>query len=72
MKYFSLPEDAWWTEYYSPLETRIKELRIKYKDDPEALKMLKKYQNEIDLVKRNPKDYGSAFYIMQKSLAKKE
>lgn len=72
MKYFSLPEDAWWTEYYGPLETRIKELRIKYKDDPEALKILEKYQNEIDMVKRDPKDYGSAFYIMQKSLAKKE
>jgi len=63
---FSLPEDAWWIEYCSPLEFRIKELRIKYNNDPEALKIFKKHQNEIDMVKKNPKDYGSAFYIMQK------
>ena len=66
VNYFSLPEDAWWIEYCSPLEIRIKELRVKYNNDPEALKIFKKYQNEIDMVKKNPKDFGSAFYIMQK------
>jgi len=66
INHFSLPEDAWWTEYYKPLEIQIKELRIKCKNDPEALKILKKYQNEIDTVKKNPKGYGSVFYIMQK------
>ena len=66
INYFSLPEDVWWIEYYRPLEIRIKELRIKYNNDPEALKILKKFQNEIDMVKKNPKDYGSGFYIMQK------
>jgi len=63
---FSLPKDAWWTEYYSPLEARIKELRTKHNNDPEALKILEKYQDEIDTVKKSPKKYGSAFYIMQK------
>jgi ubiquinone/menaquinone biosynthesis C-methylase UbiE len=67
INYFLLPEDAWWIEYYSPLEIRIKELRIKYDKDAEALKILKKYQNEINMVKRNPKEHSSAFYIMQKS-----
>ena len=66
INYFSLPEDAWWIEYYNPLEIRIKELRKKYGNDPETLKIFKKYQNEIDMVKKNPKDYGSIFYIMQK------
>ncbi len=65
--YFSLPEDAWWTECYKPLEIRIKKLYMKYKNNSEALKILQKYQNEIDMVKRNPKEYSSAFYIMQKS-----
>jgi len=66
INHFSLPADAWWTEYYKPLEIQIKELRIEYKNDPEALKILKKYQNEIDTVKKNPEGYGSVFYIMQK------
>jgi len=67
VNHFQLPEDAWWTEYCKPLEIRIKELRIKYKNDPEALKILKKHHREIDMVKRNPKEHSSAFYIMQKS-----
>lgn len=62
----SLPEDAHWTEYYKPLETRIKELQAKYRNNPEALRMLRKYQNEIDMVKRNPQKFSSAFYIVQK------
>jgi len=67
LNHFSLPQDAWWTEYYRPLEFRIKELYMKYKNDPEALEILKKYQNETDMVKRNPKERSSAFYIMKKS-----
>ena len=62
----SLPEDAHWTEYYRHLETRINELRAKYSRNPEALTMLEKRQDEIDMVKRNPKEFSSAFYIMQK------
>lgn len=65
ISHFSLPEDAWWIEYYNPLEIRIKELRKKYGNNPEALKIFKKYQNEIDMVKKNHKDYGSIFYIMK-------
>jgi ubiquinone/menaquinone biosynthesis C-methylase UbiE len=67
INHFSLPEEAHWTEYYRPLEIRIKELYMKYKNNSEALKTLKKHQNEIDMVKRNPKEHSSAFYIMQKS-----
>ena len=65
--HFSLPEDAHWTEYYRPLEIRIKELHIKYQNNLETLEIIKKYQNEIDMVKRNPKDHSSAFFVMQKS-----
>ena len=48
------------------LEKRIEELYMKYKNNSEALKIFKKYQNEINMVKRNPKEHRSAFYIMQK------
>ncbi|MDH5390579.1 MAG: hypothetical protein OEY39_03350 [Candidatus Bathyarchaeota archaeon] len=63
---FSLPRDAHWIEYYRPVENRIKELYEKYKNSFEALRMLEKVQNEIDMVKGNPEEYRSAFYIMQK------
>ena len=63
---FTLPDDAWWINYYKPLEIRIKKLRNKYKNDPKASEIFKKYQNEIDMVKNNRKTIGSAFFIMQK------
>jgi len=66
VKHFSLPEDAWWTEFYRPLEKRIGDLRKKCENDPEALKLLKKFQNEINMVKENPREFASAFYIIQK------
>ncbi|MCW3978097.1 MAG: methyltransferase domain-containing protein [Candidatus Bathyarchaeota archaeon] len=62
----SLPEDAHWTEYCRPLEIRIRELCAKYKNDSKVLEVLRKHQNEIDTLKRNPKEFSSAFYIMQK------
>jgi ubiquinone/menaquinone biosynthesis C-methylase UbiE len=66
VKYFSLPKEAWLKEYYKPLEVRIKELYVKYKNNADVLKILKKHQNEIDMVKRNPEEYGSAYFVMQK------
>jgi SAM-dependent methyltransferase len=67
VKYFSLPKDAWLKEYYVPLEIRIKELYMKYRNNSDALEVLRKHQREIDMVKRNPEGYGSAFFVMQKS-----
>jgi ubiquinone/menaquinone biosynthesis C-methylase UbiE len=67
VKYFSLPKEAWWREYYKPLEIRIKELYMKYKNNADALEILKKHQKEIDMVKRNPEEHSSVFFVMQKS-----
>ena len=64
--YFTLPQDVWWINYYSPLENKIQKLREKYFDDSEALKILEEKQNEIEILKKNPKSYGSVFFIMQK------
>ncbi len=66
IEHFYLPEEAWWEEYYRPLEIRIKELSKKYSNDPDALEVLKIHQNEVDLVKASPKSFQSVFCIMQK------
>jgi SAM-dependent methyltransferase len=63
--YFSLPEEAWWDEYYKPLEQRIKILRQRYSDDPEALIVLDEEQKEVDMYRRYSAWYGSAFFVMQ-------
>lgn len=66
MNHFLLPKDAWWTEYYKPLEIQVKKWIVTYKNDREALKALEEMQNEIDVVKKSPRKYGSVFYVMQK------
>lgn len=66
IEHFSLPEEAWWEEYYCPLEIRIKELYKKYSNDPDALEVLNIHQNEVDMVKASPKSFQSVFCIMQK------
>lgn len=64
--HFPLPEDAWWEEYYHPLEKRLNQLKTKYRDDPEALKVLDSEQEEVDLYRKYSEWYGSVFYVMQK------
>lgn len=64
--YFTLPEDAWWIEYYGPLENRIQKLRLKYVDDSKALEVLNKEQQEIYLSGKYHQWYGSAFFVMQR------
>jgi ubiquinone/menaquinone biosynthesis C-methylase UbiE len=66
IEHFSLPEEAWWEEYYIPLEIRIKELYKKYSNAPDALEVLNTHQNEVDMVKASPKSFQSVFCIMQK------
>jgi SAM-dependent methyltransferase len=64
--HFTLPDDLWWTEYYAPLERRIREFRQTYAADPAALAVLEGEQRDVDLYKRHQKWYGSAYFILQK------
>lgn len=66
IEHFSLPENAWWEEYYKPLEIKLQELLKKYANDKAALKELEIHQNEVDIVKASPKSFQSVFCIMQK------
>lgn len=64
--HFTVSEETWWHDYYGPLEKRIRELRVKYKEDPAALAVLEQEQQEVELFKRNPERFGSVFLVMQK------
>ncbi len=66
LNHFLLPEDAWWTEYYKPLKIKVNKLSNKYKNNPEILKALQKYQNEVEMAK-NRTSVTSIFYILQKT-----
>jgi len=62
--HFVLPESAWWC-YYSPLEEKISQLRLKYEGIPENLAVLEDHQREIDFFRRYSEYYGFVFYVTQ-------
>jgi len=57
-------EHAWWKEYYGPMETKLRELK-KNKVDPSLYTHLTEHEQEITLVKRNPKKFDCAHLILQ-------
>lgn len=61
--HFVLPDSAWWDDYYTPIETRIPELKDKYREDPAALEFLNRAREEIDLHRRGGGSYGYVFYM---------
>jgi ubiquinone/menaquinone biosynthesis C-methylase UbiE len=64
--HFALPDNAWWDEYYYPLEQRIQMLQQKYKNNQKAIELLDSEILEQDMFRKYSKWYGYVFYIMQK------
>jgi len=62
---FLLPEESWWTEYFEPLEKKIKDLSVQYAGS-RIITRLKRYERQIKMVKKNPREFDCAFYILQK------
>ena len=65
--HFALPDDAWWDEYYHPLEKRIQILQKKYKNNQKAIELLDSEILEQEMFRKYSKWYGYVFYIMQKA-----
>ena len=62
---FTLPESAWWTDYYSPMETRLRSLRDQYRGDDEAMAVIESSGEQIDLYRRFARYYGYVFYVLR-------
>ena len=65
--HFTLPENAWWDDFYTPLEKRITGMREKYKGNAEAEAALDETYKEIELYRNYSEWYGYVFYIMKKN-----
>ncbi len=63
LRHFYLDEEVWRSEYYEPLERIVNEKRKEYPNDNEALQALAK---ELKSFKRDPRQFTSVFFIMQK------
>ncbi|MCX6641444.1 MAG: class I SAM-dependent methyltransferase [bacterium] len=64
--YFPLPAESWWTDYYTPLESKIHELRNSLRNDPKAQELLTALGLEIEMHRKYSEYYGYGFYIVQR------
>jgi len=63
--WFKLPDEVWWDEFYKPLDKNIKNV-VNKNPDLKNNKQIRRYQKEITMVKANPKEFDTAFFILQK------
>jgi SAM-dependent methyltransferase len=61
--HFTLPDRAWWTDYYAPLESKLPHLFRKYGGDEEALAIVEAARREIEVRRSYPQSYGYEFFV---------
>ncbi len=64
--HFTLPQSAWWDEYYAPLERRARRMRARYEKDAEAQAVLAVHAQEVEMYRKYADAYGYEFYVMRK------
>lgn len=65
--HFSLPDEAWWEDFYTPMETRIQELRGSYGDDDQALAVLDQLAQEPEMHRKYSEYYAYEFFVARLS-----
>jgi SAM-dependent methyltransferase len=61
--HFTLPDDAWWDDFYTPMQRRIEELRGEYVDEPETLAVLDQLAQEPEMHRRYSAYYAYEFFV---------
>jgi SAM-dependent methyltransferase len=64
--HFTLPDEAWWDEFYTPMETRIAELRWKYANEIEAMAILDRIAGEPEMHRRHSEFYAYEFFVARR------
>jgi SAM-dependent methyltransferase len=65
--HFTVPDAAWWDDFYTPMRARVRELRAKYASDPEALAVLHQIEAETDLHERYSDFYAYEFFVARRA-----
>lgn len=61
--HFTLPDEAWWDDFYTPMQSRIEELRGKYATDSDAIAVLDQLAQEPELHRRHAEYYAYEFFV---------
>ncbi len=64
--HFTLPDEAWWSDFYTPMLHRIEELRTKYANDAESLSMLDQIVQEPEMHRRFSEYYAYEFFVARR------
>lgn len=64
--HFTLPDTAWWTDYYTPLEAKLGPLRRAHAGDDAALGVIDMTAREIDIRRQFADCYGYHFFVARK------
>jgi hypothetical protein len=65
--HFTLPDKAWWDDFYSPMEKRVQILRHKHSHDAEALKVLDLIGREVEIHRKYSNYYAYEFFVVQRN-----
>lgn len=63
---FTLPDEAWWDDFYAPMERRITELRGRYAGDGEALAVLDMLAQEPAMHRSYSEYYAYEFFVLRR------
>lgn len=64
--HFTLPDEAWWIDFYTPMEERISGLRSRYADDVEAMAILVQLSGEPKIHRRYSGYYAYEFFVAKR------
>jgi SAM-dependent methyltransferase len=64
--HFTLPDEAWWDDFYTPMEARIAELRVRYAGDMEASAILDQLAMEPEMHRRYSDFYAYEFFVVRR------
>lgn len=64
--FFSLPDEGWWDNYYSPLEQNLDQFRKNTSHSPDMAAAIQAVEKEIYIFKKYSDWYGYMFYVLQK------
>lgn len=61
--HFTLPDEAWWDDFYAPMLTRIEALRRTHAGDEDAIAALDRLAQEPELHRRHSSYYAYEFFV---------
>jgi SAM-dependent methyltransferase len=64
--HFTLPDEAWWDDFYTPMQRRIEELRGRDAADAETFAVLDQLAQEPEMHRRHSDYYAYEFFVARR------